>query len=213
VQRRIKRMIGGLYSRVAENLYEPVVVHGGFRLFGGRLNDLVLAQGRRAVSAAQGRPILDIPAGTGYFTTHIAQRHDDIVVAADYASGMARQIGHAAGRLDRANLVAIQADIHELPFGDGSFAAVLCTNGLQVIPGLDRSLSELARVLAPGGVLLVSVLTAPLGSPLPERVSRKLPAVLRSGRSVADAIFATGLMVTAFRRERLAHLIEAVKVK
>jgi ubiquinone/menaquinone biosynthesis C-methylase UbiE len=201
-----------MYSRAADRLYEPVVVHGGFRLFGGRLNELVLEQGRRAVTAAQGRPILDIPAGTGYFTAHVAQRHGVIVVAADYAWGMARRVHQVAQRLEPANLQVIQADIHDLPFRDGCFGAVLCTNGLQVIPGPGRSLSEVARVLTPGGVLLVSVLTAPLGAALPERSSRKLPVIFRSGRSVADEMSATGLMVTAFRRERLAHLIEAVKV-
>jgi ubiquinone/menaquinone biosynthesis C-methylase UbiE len=212
VQRRIKRLIGGLYSGTAGRLYEPAVVHGGFRLFGGRLNELVLDQGRRAVTAAQGRPILDIPAGTGYFTAQVAKRHDVTVVAADYATGMARRIHGLARRLEPANLHVIQGDIHDLPFRDHCFGSVLCTNGLQVIPDVDRSLSELARVLVPGGVLLVSVLTAPLGAALPDRFTRKLPVVLRSGRSVADAIFAAGLMVTAFRRERLAHLIEAVKV-
>ena len=212
MQRGVKRIIGGLYSRAAGQLYEPVVVHGGFRLFGGRLNELVLEQGRRAVAAAQGRPILDIPGGTGYFTAHVAQRHDAIVVAADYASGMTRRILQVAQRLEPANLQVIQADIHDLPFRDGCFGGVLCTNGLQVIPGLDRSLTELARVLAPGGILLVSVLTIPLGAALPDGAAHKLPVVLRSGRSVADGISATGLMVTAFKRERLAHLIEAVKV-
>jgi ubiquinone/menaquinone biosynthesis C-methylase UbiE len=212
VQRRIKRMVAGLYSRASGKLYEPVVVHGGFRLFGGRLNELVLEQGRRVVAASPGRPILDIPAGTGYFTAHVAQRHDVIVVAADYAPGMARRVLQVAQRLEPATLQVIQADIHDLPFRDGCFGGVLCTNGLQVIPGLDRSLAELTRVLAPGGILLVSVLTVPLGAALPDRSSRKLPVVLRSGSAVADAIFATGLMVTALRKERLAHLIEAVKV-
>jgi ubiquinone/menaquinone biosynthesis C-methylase UbiE len=212
VQRRVNRLVAGLYSWAAGRLYEPVVVHGGFRLFGGRLNELVLEQGRRAVAASPGRPILDIPAGTGYFTAHVAQRHDVIVVAADYAPGMARRVLQVAQRLEPATLQVIQADIHDLPFRDGCFGGVLCTNGLQVIPGLDRSLAELTRVLAPGGILLVSVLTVPLGAALPDRSSRKLPVVLRSGRAVADAIFATGLMVTALRKERLAHLIEAVKI-
>lgn len=212
MRRRVKRLVGWLYSRAAGKLYEPLVVHGGFRLFGGRLNALVLEQGRRAVIAAQGRPILDVPAGTGYFTAHVAERHDVIVVAADYAPGMARSLHKVAQRLESANLQVIQTDIHDLPFRDGCFGGVLCTNGLQVIPGLDHSLAELTRVLAPGGVLLVSVLTVPLGAALHERSTRRLPVVLRSGRSVADAILATGLMVTALRKERLAHLIEAVKV-
>lgn len=213
MQRGIKRSIGALYSWSADKLYEPVVVHGGFRVLGGRLNECVFDQGRRAVEAAGQRPVLDIPAGTGYFTTPIAERHTGLVVAADYAWGMVRQTRAARRRLSLGNLVPMQADIHDLPFRDDSFGAVLCTNGLQVIPAPERSLAELARVLAPGGVLLAAVLTAPIGAALPARAARKLPVILRSGQCVAQAIASTGLFVTALRRQRFAHLIEAVKVR
>jgi SAM-dependent methyltransferase len=208
----VKRAIGALYSWSAERLYEPVVLKGAFRLFGGRLNQLVADQGGRAAAAAVGHPILDVPSGTGYFGAGVAHLHDGLLVAVDYAWGMAVQTQRTALLEATPNLAAVRADVHHLPFADGCFGAVLCTNGLQVIPGLDRSVAELARVTAPGGVLLVSVLTAPLGAVLPRGIAGSLPAVLRSGRGIADAISATGLMVTALRRERLAHLIEAVKI-
>jgi ubiquinone/menaquinone biosynthesis C-methylase UbiE len=87
----------------------------------------------------------------------------------------------------------------------------MCSNGLQVIPGLRPAVAELARVLGPTGMLFVSVVTAPLGAVLPRAAAQRLPAILRSGAGVAEAIAETGLEITSLRRDRLAYLIEARK--
>ena len=204
---RAKRLIGGIYSFAADKLYEPLVVHGAFRLFGGALNDLVTEQGRRAVSGARGGPILDLPVGTGYFTVEMARRHEGIVVGVDIAEGMVRE---AAAR-DAPNLVALQADAHRLPFEDDSFRAVVCTNGLQVMPGLGPSLDEMERVLAPGGRLYVSVLLAPVGAGFRSDTREHLPTLVRPSKDVVAAIAGRGLHVTRHDRVRLATLIEATK--
>ena len=200
-------MIGGIYSFAADKLYEPLVVHGAFRVFGGPLNDLVVEQGRRAVDAAKGGPILDLPVGTGYFTVEMARRHDGIVVGVDIAEGMVRETAERG----QPNLVAVQADAHHLPFDDGAFRAVVCTNGLQVMPGLVPSLRELERVLAPGGRLYVSVIVAPLGAVFPSDTREHLPTLVRPGKDVVAAVASTGLHVTRNERVRLATLIEATK--
>jgi SAM-dependent methyltransferase len=51
----------------------------------------------------------------------------------------------------------VQGDIEDLPFADGTFATVLCTEVLEHVPHPDRALREFHRVLAPGGLLLGSV--------------------------------------------------------
>ena len=55
------------------------------------------------------------------------------------------------------------SDITAIPVPDGSFDVVLCTEVLEHVPRPIEALQELARVLAPGGRLL---LTAPLSSGL-----------------------------------------------
>jgi ubiquinone/menaquinone biosynthesis C-methylase UbiE len=207
VSDRAKRTIGNIYSFAADKLYEPLVVHGAFRLFGGRLNELVIEQGRRAVSGARGGPILDLPVGTGYFAVEAARRHEGILVGVDIAEGMARETA-ARGV---ANLVAIQADAHHLPFHDGAFRAVLCTNGLQVMPGLVPSIEELVRVLAPGGRFYVSLVVAPVGAVFRNETREHLPTVVRPTKDVVAVIEAAGLHVTRHERARLASLIEATK--
>lgn len=206
----IKKSIAGIYSAAAQRFYEPIVVRRAFPLLGGDLNALVLQHGHRAIEAARGLPILDVPVGTAYFTTEVAGSYDGVVVGADIAWGMAAETRRAALRANLDNLLSVQADAHHLPFADNTFGAILCSNGLQVMPGLRETLRELARVLHPRGTLLVSVVGLPLGAALPGPASRRLPAILRSGHQMVDELAACGLAAVSYRRERLAYLIEAI---
>jgi SAM-dependent methyltransferase len=208
---RVQRAIASIYSFAAKNLYEPIVVKRAFPLFGGNLNELALEQGRAAVQAAAGRPILDMPVGTAYFTIPLARGHDGLVVGVDIAAGMVDEASIAATRAGVDNLQMVQGNAHALPFKTGSFGAILCTNGLQVMPGLHESVVEMERVLEPGGTLFVSVVTVPVGRLLPEGSSTRLPTMLRSGMDVAEEISRAGIYVTSIRHERFATLIEAVK--
>jgi SAM-dependent methyltransferase len=52
------------------------------------------------------------------------------------------------------------ADVQQLPFADGSFDAAVAAWMLYHVPELDRGLSELARVLKPGGRLVVATNSA-----------------------------------------------------
>jgi SAM-dependent methyltransferase len=185
---RAKRAIARTYSFLADRLYNPLVVHGGFRIFGGDLNELVFEQGREAVHAARGRPILDMPVGTAYFTSHVARAHPGLVVGVDIAEGMVRES-------------------KSLPCPDGTFGAVLCSNGLQVIPGLRPAVRELVRVLAPGGTIFVSVLLAPLGAALPADKREGLPTLLRPAGDVAHELGRAGIPFVNIRKERLAALM------
>lgn len=198
-----KRLIGGIYSWAADTVYEPLVVRGAFKVFGGRLHTYVRDQGLAAVRVADNRPILDLPVGTGTFTLTVAGATDGLVVGADLAAGMVRQAKAAAIRAGLRNLVGVQADAHHLPFGDAGFGAVLCTNGLQVMPGLSETLAELRRVLADDGKLYVSVVNLPLSSAVGGPVLFMSRPQLK--RSLQDAGFA----VDRLDRDRLATFLEA----
>jgi ubiquinone/menaquinone biosynthesis C-methylase UbiE len=165
----------------------------------------VVEQGRRAVEVADGRPILDMPVGTAYFTLEMAKIHPGLVVGVDIAHGMVVEAKAAAMREMVSGLETAQADSHHLPFDDGAFGAIMCTNGLQVIPGLQPTLKELARVLAPDGTLFVSVVNLPIAN------STRVPTMLLSRAALADELRVVGLKVDSVRSARLATLIEARK--
>jgi hypothetical protein len=46
---------------------------------------------------------------------------------------------------------------------------------------------------------------------LPKHLNRRLPTLFRTGSSISDELIAAGFAVTAFRRSRLAYLMEAVE--
>tara|TARA_Y100000590_G_scaffold136257_1_gene155996 strand:- start:11229 stop:11936 length:708 start_codon:yes stop_codon:yes gene_type:complete len=48
-------------------------------------------------------------------------------------------------------------NIHQLPFEDNSFDAVICSEVLEHLDTLESAVTEIVRVLKPGGVLAVSV--------------------------------------------------------
>lgn len=205
--RRVKKLIGGVYSWAADTIYEPLVVNGAFEVFGGGMKSLVRKQGARAAELAKGRPILDLPVGTGTFTIPIATASTGIVVGADIAGGMVRQATTAAAGAGVDNLSAVQADAHALPFRDATFACVMCTNGLQVMPGLVETLNELHRVLVSNGTLFVSVVNLPLSS------APSTPTLFMSRPQLRRALYGAGFEVVALQRERLATLVEARRTR
>jgi demethylmenaquinone methyltransferase/2-methoxy-6-polyprenyl-1,4-benzoquinol methylase len=93
-----------------------------------------------------------------------ADRDIERVVDVGGGSGRAgREVGAtvldpARGMLKRAKakgLETVQASATDLPLADGSVDAVFVVDALHHFPDHDRCLSEIARVLAPGGVLVV----------------------------------------------------------
>ena len=204
-----KRAVAGIYSRAARRLYEPIVVNGTFPLLGGDLHEKVRIRGRRAIEVAGDGPILDLPVGTAYFTLDVARHHEGLVVGADIAAGMVQRTRAAARERGTPNLTAVQADAHHLPFDDGTFGAILCINGLQVMPDLPTTLEEFRRVLTPSGTLFVSTITAPLDRALPKSATPHLPTMLRSRASLIQEFEAAGFETSNVESQRLAYWFEA----
>jgi malonyl-CoA O-methyltransferase len=101
------------------------------------------------------RAVLDLGAGTGHATRALKRRFpQSLTVAADIAPGMlarARAQSRWLRRFER-----VRADAYSLPFRDRSFDLVFSSLMLQWCDDLDAVFAEIARVLAPGGLLLFS---------------------------------------------------------
>jgi ubiquinone/menaquinone biosynthesis C-methylase UbiE len=110
----------------------------------------------RRLAAPPGATILDAGCGSCAKSVLLAARGLR-VVGTDFSTDALRLAGEtvrARGFADRITLR--QGDLLHLPFSDGEFRYALCWGVLMHVPDVSRALAELARVLAPGGRLVLS---------------------------------------------------------
>jgi SAM-dependent methyltransferase len=107
---------------------------------------------RQAERIPAGSRVLDVGAGRGPYRclfTHCEYRAHDF--------------GKEPGTIGQYTALDYESDILDLPVADASFEVLLCTEVLEHVPEPAAAVREMARVLCPGGRLL---LTSPLGSML-----------------------------------------------
>ena len=75
------------------------------------------------------------------------------VCFSDLSGGMARE---ARAALPAAGFSFLNLDVQALPFAGGAFDVIVANHMLYHVPDLPRAVRELARVLAPGGVLFAA---------------------------------------------------------
>jgi demethylmenaquinone methyltransferase / 2-methoxy-6-polyprenyl-1,4-benzoquinol methylase len=116
---------------------------------------------RRLAAASVVQPgdrVLDAACGTG-----------DLAIAAREAGGQVTGLDFSGRMLERARrksdaIAWVQGDVLALPFEDASFDAATIGFGIRNVEDLDAGLSELARVVRPGGRLAVLEITRPRGA-------------------------------------------------
>jgi ubiquinone/menaquinone biosynthesis C-methylase UbiE len=100
----------------------------------------------------EGGAILDAGMGPGRLLEEL-HRRGWTVSGTDISEEM---VARARERVPQAAERILRAEVGRLPFPDGSFDAVVATGVLEYVPDLGSALRELARVLRPGGVAVVS---------------------------------------------------------
>jgi demethylmenaquinone methyltransferase/2-methoxy-6-polyprenyl-1,4-benzoquinol methylase len=124
----------------------------------------------RAVDRAEvgpGSDALDVCCGTGDLALELRRRigPDGRVVGCDFSEPMLELARRKSGE-ESLPVEFGWADALELPYGDGSFDALTIGFGARNLADLERGLSEMARVLRPGGHLVILEITRPHREPL-----------------------------------------------
>ncbi len=101
--------------------------------------------------------VLDLATGTADFAIGLVRRFPSARVTGIDLTPAMLEIGRrkvaATGHASRIEL--LEGNAQELPFPDASFDTVTCAFGFRNFPDKPRALIEAARVLRPGGTLLV----------------------------------------------------------
>ena len=101
--------------------------------------------------------VLEVGPGTGYYTLDVARSCETLHIF-DVQQEMLDHTLRRAVEAGVSNVVPRQGDARSLPYADGSLDAAYLVAVLGEIPDQDAALRELARVLRPGGRLVVGEL-------------------------------------------------------
>lgn len=153
-----EQFVHGVFNQIA-GIYDPMNLVLTFGLFRHWQHVLY-----KQVRVTPGSEVLDLACGTGDLTKEWARRvgPSGHVVGLDLSEKMlevAKKKLDQAGFSGRTDLVLGKAE--ELPFPDASFDLVTIGFALRNVSDLDRTLSEMRRVLRPGGYVFSLELSHP----------------------------------------------------
>ena len=144
-----------------------------------------------ALSETPGRVLL-AGVGTGLDLPHLPPQHH--YVGLDLNQSMLRRALPRVGQID---FLPVQGDAQRLPFPDNSFDSAVLHLILAVVPQPAHCFAEIARVLKPGGEVLVfdkflrhgqTALLRRLANPLMRRIATRLDVVFEDLLSEAPSL-------------------------
>ncbi len=138
-------------SREAEEYFEEVsgrwdVLRKSF--YGDEVRDAVLSAARLLPEST----VLDVGAGTGFLTEGAAKIARK-VIALDFSEAM---MSEARAKLPQRNIEFKIANVEQIPLPNTSVDAVIGNMVLHHCPSPNAAVREMARVLVPGGRLVLS---------------------------------------------------------
>ena len=121
-----------------------------------RVTDLVFERGLEAVGAPDGSQWHDVGCGPAFHSIRLARAGYRVkgLDLSEQVLETARQNVAEAGFADRIELSV--GNLLELPLGDREAGYILCWGVLMHVPDVEAAVGELARVLRPGGRIMVS---------------------------------------------------------
>jgi len=184
------------------------------------------------VKVAEGSRVLDVGAGAGDSTLVAAQRvgSSGRVLATDISTSMLEVAAESARQAGLNNVDTRVMDAQRLDLEPDSFDAAVSRNCLMLIPDYQRALTEIRRVLKPGGRFAAIVFSTPdrcpylsiphaivfrvgsLGWPAPERFGEfrlGAPGILEDAYRMAG--FRQISVHTVPTRRRFPSLAEAMQ--
>jgi demethylmenaquinone methyltransferase/2-methoxy-6-polyprenyl-1,4-benzoquinol methylase len=120
----------------------------------------------KLLSAHNPGSILDIATGTADFAIEAVNIKGAVITGIDISEGMLEAGRKKITQLNLDNRIQLQnCDSENIPFGDNTFDAAIVAFGVRNFENLDLGLSEIRRVLKPGGKFIVLEISEPHNFP------------------------------------------------
>ena len=112
------------------------------------------------------RRILDVATGTGDVAIALTKLNPEKIVGIDISDKMLEIARGKVAEKGMQDLISFkQSDAGRIPFSDGTFDAVTVAFGVRNYEDLRKGLSEMKRVLCPGGTMMILEFSHPVGTP------------------------------------------------
>ena len=132
--------------KTSENLNTRISIHEKYSTNQQPFGDWIVSH----YDLRPGMKILELGCGTGdMWKNHLPLPEGTELLLTDFSEGM---LEAAKQNIQAENVAFRQVDIQEIPFPDASFDIVIANMMLYHVPDLHKGLSEVRRVLKPGGV-------------------------------------------------------------
>jgi len=182
------RQVRAMFDRIAGvyDLMNGAMTAGLHHRWRSRAADLA--------AVGPGSRVLDVATGTGDLALELERRvqPDGEVLGSDFAEGMLDRAREKAQAAHAARVRYEWGDAMRLPYPDGAFDAATVAFGARNFENLSRGLSEMRRVVRPGGKVVVLEITTPMKPPLSTFYGlwfdRIVPVLGRLAGAVAKAL-------------------------
>jgi ubiquinone/menaquinone biosynthesis C-methylase UbiE len=193
--------------------YKGMAMEGGIarryaRETGGDLSHFRELAARLGKDLKTGARILEVAPGPGYLAIELWKLGGFSVTGLDISRSfvaIARQNAHAQG----AAVEFTEGNVSEMAFADESFDFIVCRAAFKNFGAPAEALSEMHRVLAPGGEALVIDMRREATNRDIAREVRAMNLPTWTSRFVTRLIFRYGLRPRAYRAEDFRKLVAA----
>ena len=155
-----KEQVGALFDRIAKryDLLNRVLSMG--------IDQSWRKKAVKSIAAIQPKKILDVATGTGDFAVALNKLQPEKIIGVDISKGM---LAVGVEKIKKKNLSKVidlkYGDSEQMEFETNYFDAVTCAYGVRNFENLEKGLTEMCRVMRPGGRLAILEFSKPTSFP------------------------------------------------